>query len=133
MPQVNLHKFWPWDKVNLKDCSSQSDSNSHLVVLQEINIEFGNEKSVTSDARREVPVWITESTVTTTTNNDQAADSKWTESTSRVETPDVPESLDAAGGHDNEDEITTLLLRHEKRSGPQKLNVAQANESDSDK
>ena len=88
---------------------------------------------MTTDARREVPVWITESTVATTTNNDQAADSRWAESTSRVETPDVPESMDVAGGHDNEDEITSLLLRHEKRSGPEKPSVAQANESDSDK
>lgn len=37
---------------------------------QHINIEFGNESKHSSDAKREVPVWITESTVSGINNED---------------------------------------------------------------
>ena len=104
---------------------------TYLIFSQEINIEFGNDKSATTEARREVPVWITESTVTTTTTNENQ-ETRWSDSAGRSETPEIPESVETAGP-DNEDEITSLLLRHEKRSGPQKTTVAaQNNDSDSD-
>lgn len=97
---------------------------------QQINIEFGNESAISTEARREVPVWITESTVTSSNNED----TRWSDSGSRMEAAvdvaDVPDPV----GPDNEDEITSLLLRHEKRSGPQNSLVqGTGNDSDSDK
>ena len=145
-------EFWIWDRLLLAWLNRYLGNQTYfhfitvgsvtffqnlqqfcfIIFSQEINIEFGNEKSATTEARREVPVWITESTVTTTTSNENQ-EIGWSDAAGRVETPEISESVEASGP-DNEDEITSLLLRHEKRSGSQKTTaaVAQNNDSDSD-
>jgi len=96
--------------------------------FQEITIGFGNEKAASADAKRELPVWIAESTVATAANDD-SRDSRPTSNDF-----DVGDAADA-GGVDNEDEITSLLLRHEKRgSQTTKATTSAAhNDSESDK
>ena len=58
-------------------------------------------------------------------------DSSWRDPSARMETAEIPDAAETAGP-DNEDEITSLLLRHEKRSTTQKTTVAH-NDSESDK
>ena len=96
-------------------------------LFQEINIEFGNEKAASADARRELPVWIAESTVATAANDD-SRDSRPTSNDT-----DAIDAIDSVGV-DNEDEITSLLLRHEKRgSQTAKAATSAHNDSESDK
>ena len=96
---------------------------------QEINSEFGNNKTSTTEARREMPIWIAETTISTAANDAETSDIRITSKATELFESEPAD----AGAADNEDEITSLLLRHEKRGvQTSKAQASTHNESDSD-
>ncbi|QQP35615.1 Uncharacterized protein FKW44_023890 [Caligus rogercresseyi] len=92
---------------------------------QQVNITFGeNEKTETK--KKEVPVWIAESTVESKEDDDPGS----------RRSPDIPlpsaelPPADSEEPYQTNDEITSLLLRHEKRDKESSNNKA-GGESDS--
>jgi len=94
---------------------------------QQVNITF-DEKEKKSEAKKEVPIWITESTV-----DDRDDDSNSASATSLAAAAIGPAPSLAAeeAGVEPDDEITNILLRHERINKSQAV-VPGQEDSDSD-
>jgi len=99
---------------------------------QDIKIDFGDESNKQKDVPKDVPVWITQSTV----EGVEGLQSFGAESTGFNADIMDDNSKDATNkDDDDDDEITKLLLQHEKKntdSANAAKALAQGNDSDSD-
>ncbi len=98
---------------------------------QEIKIDFGDDSKKDKDVPKDVPIWITESTVEGTQGlTNYAGDSNTFGNDN--------EDSRASNSKDDDDEITRLLLQHEKKNSATEaatssLGARNAPESDSEK
>ena len=84
---------------------------------QQVNITFG-EQTQSAEAAKEVPIWITQSTVDKDGGGDQGAETTLGGATVNVGAMDEDSNIGGGAseaGPAEDDEITSLLLKHEKR------------------
>lgn len=117
-PQLNMGDNW----------SGEATRNAGFVVEEtRVDISIGEESNALHNAKRkETPIWMTESTVTT---NDSAMDSGRQAAEFVVDT--IADSTSTAAG--KTDDIMSVLLAHEKRATNSTANAVKSlnNESDS--
>lgn len=88
---------------------------------QQVNITFGDDSNQQAEAKKELPTWMTKSTVTR--GDDPSEASMAAASASAIAMDDDSTNMSAAGAESaltGDDEITSLLLKHEKRDASQK-------------
>ena len=84
---------------------------------QKVEIAIGDAVEEAKPKNRAVPVWITNSAIEQEPDADANADI--VESMAVVDEPDSTAAPTAASmGNDDDDEITQILLRHERKDGP---------------
>ena len=87
---------------------------------QDIKIDFGDESSKAKDVPKDVPIWITQSTVEGTEglNNFGGPDSSsyGAGTSGLIDTSSTKSDTNAHKNTDDDDEITRLLLQHEKKN-----------------
>ena len=84
---------------------------------QDIKIDFGDEQSKAKDVPKDVPIWITQSTVEGVEGLQTYSTDSNFGSSSELNAATQPQSSSANRlANEDDDEITRLLLQHEKRN-----------------